>query len=179
MDCDFLYEMGNSMKITIKKPDALDIDNLAILFDKYRMFYGQPSDFDLAFNFIESRIVNEESLILVALQTSGKMLGFIQMYPSFSSVLAEKIWIVNDIYVDQDFRNQGVAIDLLNRAKAHALISGARKLTLNSLKKNVEAQGLYKKIGFDIDADHEIYSLYLKEYNQHAISKSATNKIKI
>ena len=54
--------------------------------------------------FIADRIEREESDIFVALDgdTAG---GFVQLYPSFCSVDAAKIYILYDLYVDASVRN--------------------------------------------------------------------------
>jgi len=42
------------------------------LFDKYRVFYKQQSDIELARNFIQTRLDNNESVIFVALADDMK-----------------------------------------------------------------------------------------------------------
>ncbi len=63
------------------------------LFDKYRVFYGQPSDRGLAKQFLQHRLMNNESVIFVALDNSQDKIipaGFTQLYPMYSSVRAKK-----------------------------------------------------------------------------------------
>ena len=42
------------------------IDNLAFLFNQYRIFYGQNSDFDAGKNFIHERFKQQDSVIFLA-----------------------------------------------------------------------------------------------------------------
>lgn len=74
----------------ISKVTNAELAAVAPLFNNYRVFYGQPSDLALATSFLAERITNEESVILLAKDDSGKPVGFTQLYPSFSSVSAAR-----------------------------------------------------------------------------------------
>ena len=87
------------MNISVKKAVIEDISGVAKLFNSYRMFYKQEADIDLAFSFISERIRNSESVIFIAQDSEGNYLGFIQLYPTFSSVSAKKSWVLNDLFV--------------------------------------------------------------------------------
>jgi hypothetical protein len=78
--------------------------NLVIgLFDKYRVFYKKESDVGLAERFIKTRLANNESVIFVALE-GDLSIGFTQLYPQYSSVSAVKNWLLNDLYVEPNYR---------------------------------------------------------------------------
>jgi hypothetical protein len=62
-----------------------------VLFDAYRQFYGKPSDLALASRFIEQRLASGDSVIFLAYTEKVQVrnaVGFMQLYPSFSSVSA-------------------------------------------------------------------------------------------
>ncbi len=121
------------------------------LFDKYRIFYKQPPDPELARNFIQYRLNNSESVIFVALAGNAnelKPVGFTQLYPNFSSVRAVKNWILNDLYVDTEFRKQGVGESLIRRAIDFAKENNASNIELSTAVDNYIAQSLYEQIGF-------------------------------
>ena len=48
--------------------------------------------------FIQQRFYLGESIIIVAL-VNNEIIGFTQLFPSFSSVTLERLWILNDLYV--------------------------------------------------------------------------------
>ena len=108
------------MSIDIVRAGHPDCDRVAKLFDAYRQYYGQASDLDRASHFIGQRLAREESVILLATQ-SGTAVGFVQLYPSFSSVRTSKLWILNDLFVDPGARRKGVARALLLAAVVLAL----------------------------------------------------------
>ncbi len=94
---------------------AEELGELVTLFDEYRIFYKQPSDIDAARKFIEQRLHNKESVLLAA-RENDNIVGFIQLYPSFSSIAMKPIWILNDLFVKSAFRNRGIAKSLMNFA---------------------------------------------------------------
>jgi len=119
-----------------------ELDEIAPLFDDYRMFYEQPSDQARAYNFLSQRITLNESVILLARRTA-RAVGFVQLFPSFSSVAMRRIWILNDLYVSPDDRHVGVATALLDSAYKHAVETGAVRLVLATAKGNEPARQLY------------------------------------
>ena len=59
-------------------------------------------------------------------------LGFMQLYPSFSSVSLKRLWVLNDLFVRPSVRRGGVARRLLERARAWAVETGAKGLRTSS-----------------------------------------------
>lgn len=146
----------NEPRIHVRQALLDDLDTLAALFDAYRTFYEQPADPDLARAFVRERLVLRESVIFLAEQTgheSSRAVGFTQLYPGFSSVAARRLWILNDLFVTPQARHRGVGRLLLERARRHALDTGACRVTLSTAADNVHAQGLYQSFGFERDAD--------------------------
>ena len=64
------------------------LDLLTPMFVKYREFYGQLPYPDSSRSFLEKRLKRDESVIYLALpdDDDGKLLGFCQLYPSYSSL---------------------------------------------------------------------------------------------
>ena len=46
-----------------------------------------------------------------------QLVGFVQLYPLFSSTRMEKLWLLNDLFVDPDYRGKGISKGLINKAK--------------------------------------------------------------
>lgn len=135
--------------IAITRATLADLDAVAELFDAYRVFYGKWSDLTTAGAFLHERLANDESVILLARDTVGRNgLGFTQLYPSFSSVAARRLWILNDLFVAESARRRGVARALMQSAREHALQTGAIRLTLQTERRNAQAQALYESLGY-------------------------------
>ena len=135
------------MVLDIKKVGKDDVSMVAILFDAYRVFYKQSSNLQAAFDFLEQRVDKNESTIFMA-TLQGEAVGFIQLYPIFSSVSLKPAWLLNDLYVAENARRQGVAEALLQQAKQFALETKAAYVMLQTSEDNYKAQSVYEKNGW-------------------------------
>ena len=118
------------------------------LFDKYRVFYKQPSNIGASTSFIQERLKNNESVIFVALENSIPI-GFTQLYPKFSSTRVVRNWILNDLYVESEHRKQGIGEELIRTAMNFAKENQANFVELSTAVDNLTAQRLYERIGFN------------------------------
>lgn len=134
--------------MNIRKSSLTDLDALTELFDLYRLFYKQESDIDGAREFLKERLTNKESVAFIAFFDDHSPVGFVQLYPSFSSVSMKRIWVLNDLYVKEIARNKGVAEKLMKKAIEFAKETGAKGILLETATENIPAQKLYEKIGF-------------------------------
>lgn len=125
-----------------------DLEALAELFDGYRVFYEQSSDLDAAKTFLSQRIKKSESVIFLAKDDVDNALGFIQLYPVFSSVSMSSRWILNDLFVAEAARKNGVGKQLMQIAEDFAKNSGASGLSLSTASDNDIAQAMYEQLGW-------------------------------
>ncbi|WP_432454906.1 MULTISPECIES: GNAT family N-acetyltransferase [unclassified Agarivorans] len=150
------------MAVQVIMADLAQLEAVAELFDQYRVFYKQNSDLNLARDFIAERMRLQQSVIFVALSAEGRALGFTQLYPSFSSTNAARIWILNDLFVTPAARGQGIAPQLMNAAKQHALATQAVALELATATDNHRAQALYQSLAYQVDREFIHYHLPLE-----------------
>ena len=148
--------------MTVTRCSLSEIPKLVPLFDSYRSFYSQTSDVTGAKAFLTQRIEGNESVVFVALDDSGHAVGFTQLYPLFSSVSMKRIWLLNDLFVVEGSRKQGIGEALLNKAKEFAEKSGAGGILLETGTENVNAQKLYEKLGYRRNT--ETYFYFLKVF---------------
>ena len=147
------------MLVEIKKATMEDTKLVAPLFDAYRIFYKQPSDEKAAAGFLQERLTNNESVIFIAM-VNGVAAGFCQLYPIFSSVGLQRTWLLNDLYVDENARGQGIAAALLQQAKEFGTATNARWLLLETAADNFTAQSVYENNGW-IKVNDYFYQLPL------------------
>jgi len=146
----------------VRQATLADVPAIAPLFDAYRRFYEQVPDLPLATAFIEARLRQGESIILLAEDADGQLLGFCQLYPSFCSVQACKIFVLYDLFVLPQARTQGVGRQLLQAAEALARERGVQRLDLTTAKTNVKAQSVYEALGWVRD---EVFYTYNRHVN--------------
>jgi ribosomal protein S18 acetylase RimI-like enzyme len=143
----------------IRLADIRDLEQVAELFDLYRQFYEKPSDLQGARAFLRERMEHEESIIFVA-DAQGKLVGFTQLYPLFSSVGMKKQWVINDLYVKMEARKSGAGEMLMREAMNFGTRNGSRGLTLQTAVTNVTAQRLYEKLGWKKNETYLTYNFY-------------------
>lgn len=141
----------------VRRAGIDDVARVAPLFDAYRSFYGQPSDIARADAFLRERHARGESALLLA-ERDGDAIGFTHLYPLFSSVRTARLWLLNDLFVVETARRQGVARALLDAASAFAREQGAAGLMLETTTDNGPARALYRAAGWHED-DTQWYSL--------------------
>ena len=123
------------------------INFIAPLFNEYRIFYEQADDIAGATHFLMERMSKKESTIFLAL-VDGEAVGFTQLYPIFSSVSLRPALLLNDLFVAENARQQGIANALLNKAKEYGNKTGAKWLLLETAFDNYNAQSVYEKNGW-------------------------------
>ena len=137
------------------------VEDLAVLFDQYRVFYKQSSDIAGARRFLEERFQKNDSVVLIAINNS-EVVGFTQLYPSFSSVSMNRIWILNDLFVKESYRRKGVAKLLMKAVENHAQQTKAVRVVLSTQVSNISAQALYESLEYVKDKEFYHYALQLR-----------------
>jgi ribosomal protein S18 acetylase RimI-like enzyme len=136
-----------------------DLDDIAPLFDAYRQFYEQAPDLALARRFIRDRLLNNESVVLLALNEAQQVVGFCQLYPGFCSVEAKPIYTLYDLYVRPEARRSGAGRVLLQAAEKLAAERGMARIDLTTARTNQPAQAAYESLGWIRD---EVFCAYSK-----------------
>jgi len=147
--------------LTVREATILDLDLLTPLFDAYRQFYRKPGDLELARRFLRERLENGQSIVFLALLPDGTAVGFAQLFPSFSSASAARIFILNDLFVEPRYRRMSAGAGLLAAARAFGEAAGAVRLTLSTEVANGSAQALYEACGWTRQTDFYVYNLSL------------------
>jgi len=135
---------------SIRQAVAADIEAFAVLFDRYRQFQGQVANLALAQAFLSERFDRGEPIVFIAL-TGGAAVGFAHLYPSYSSVSLSRVFILNDLFVQEEMRRHQVASQLLSAVESYAWSSGASRVTLNVARTNVSSEQVYTARGWQQD----------------------------
>jgi GNAT superfamily N-acetyltransferase len=143
-------------EVTIRRATLDDLDAVAVLFDGYRRFYENPADLEGARLFIAARLSAGESTIFVA-EHAERLVGFAQLYPSFSSGSMKRVWILNDLFVAPEQRRTGAGRALMSAAEVFARAGGAKGLVLATQKTNAPAKTLYEACGWQLDVAFDHY----------------------
>lgn len=139
-----------------------DLPVILPLFDGYRQFYEQVSDLSACENYLNERLSNIESVLYLAYEWVNGLrvgVGFSQLYPTFSSVTLRKFWVLHDLYVEESYRKQGIAKELINKCKDMAIENAPIGIVIESRISNQSAQHLFDAVGFVKEGEHYFYYL--------------------
>lgn len=76
-----------------------------------------------------------------------KAVAFATVYFSFSTTIAAKVAVLNDLYTLPEYRGEGIAIELIEHCQKFAKEKGAVRLQWVTAPDNKQAQKLYDKLG--------------------------------
>lgn len=146
--------------MNIKQATIHDVQDVVSIVKLYRSFYGvsNQSESDIE-EFISQRIRNNESKIFLAYD-HDKVIGFIQLYPTFSTVSLKPQWLLNDLFVKKEARSKGVATLLMKTVKEYFKDS-SKGFILVTEKSNSTAKKFYDKCDFETD-EYDFYTFFYK-----------------
>lgn len=139
-----------------RKATEKDLDQVSELFNAYRVFYRKEPDLENVKIFLRERIKNNDSELFVA-EEEKELLGFVQLYPLFSSTRMKKLWLLNDLFVNPKKRGKGISIGLIERAKQLVKETNACGLVLETEKSNIIGNNLYPKTEFELNESSNFY----------------------
>ena len=142
--------------MNIVKADLQHLADVTLLFDQYRVFYGQDRNQEACSAFIEERIQKDESIIFLVYD-GGEAIAFTQLYPLFTSIGIQRIYMLNDLFVRADSRGRGAGRALLEHAFTFARTMGAARVILQTHVGNASAKALYESAGMKLDKQYDHY----------------------
>lgn len=126
-----------------------DLDDLLPLVRAYCDFYEvSPSDEDLLR--LSAALIDDperEGVQLIAREPDGTAAGFATIFWSWSTSDAARIGVMNDLFVAERARGQGLAERLIEACRAECARRGAGRLTWQTALDNARAQAVYDRMG--------------------------------
>jgi GNAT superfamily N-acetyltransferase len=126
-----------------------DLDAVLPLMRSYCDFYhAAPSDNALQL-LCRALIGNPQAdgFQLLARDETRRAIGFATVFWSWSTLMASRIGVMNDLFVSDDARRAGVGGCLIEACRQQAAEHGAAELVWQTAKDNFTAQSLYDRIG--------------------------------
>ena len=134
--------------MTIERVTEADHADLLPLMRAYCDFY-EVSPSDEALLAMSRALIADpdcEGVQLVARDDSGAV-GFATIFWSWATTSAERIGVMNDLYVAPEARGTGVAEALIEACRAECAARGAGKLTWQTAPDNAAAMKVYDRVG--------------------------------
>ena len=120
-----------------------DVARVAVLFDEYRVHYGQPADVARTHAWLTDQVTAGHLRLADAADD-----GFVTVAVLPASLTLGQAWLVRDLYVPPRARRRGVARALLNHVVEEARAAGAVRVSLQTESDNISALALYASAGF-------------------------------
>lgn len=143
-------------KLHIRQATIEDLPKLVPIFDSYREYFKHPKDPSKVESFLYEKFEHLESVIFVAEQ-EREVIGFAQLYPIFSSLSLQRVWLLNDFYISEKYRNRGIGKQLFAKVKEFTLLTKSKGIELSVEHSNKEAWHFWERQGFRIDNEFRYY----------------------
>lgn len=143
-------------ELTIRQATIPDLPKIVAMFDSYREYFGQQKDPAAVEQFLFEKFERLESVIYMA-QLQDEIIGFAQLYPVFSSLTLQRVWLLNDFFIAEDFRGSGVGTQLFSTVKEFTLLTKSKGIELSVEHTNKKAWTFWEKQGFKMDEEFRYY----------------------
>jgi GNAT superfamily N-acetyltransferase len=102
---------------------------------------------------------DRQGLQLIARDDGGRAVGFATIFWTWSTLSAERLGVMNDLFVSQDARGGGVADALIAACTDQCRERGVPELAWQTAKTNLRAQAVYERVGATRDERWLDYSV--------------------
>ncbi|MFJ5758824.1 GNAT family N-acetyltransferase [Neobacillus sp. NPDC093182] len=143
-------------KLTIRQAAIQDLSKIVPIFDSYREYFKQQKDPVMVEQFLFEKFEHMESVIFIA-QHEDEVVGFAQLYPVFSSLTLQRVWLLNDFFIAEEFRGSGVGTQLFAKVKEFTLLTKSKGIELSVEHTNKKAWAFWEKQGFKLDEEFRYY----------------------
>ena len=135
-------------EIDIAPVATSEFEQMLPLIAAYQRFYEVDEiDEDRNRAFFPRFLAPSEDGMLIGARDGGHLVGYACLYWHFSSTQAKETVLMNDLYVDEAVRGQGVGRALIEASAAVARERGAPYLEWATAPDNLTAQRLYDSTG--------------------------------
>ncbi len=131
---------------TVTKEDASAL--VPLMLSYIVDFYGKPNPGESAVRgLIERLLRNPEAGVQFVAVKGDQLVGFVTLYHTFSTLQMKRVAILNDLFVDVEYRGQKVGETLFLHALTYIREQGFAFMEWQTAKDNFVAQSLYRKMG--------------------------------
>ena len=145
--------------VGVRSVDKNDYMQWKVLWDKYNTFYDRE-DFPLEITELTwSRFFDKnEPIYAMVAEIEGNVIGIVHYLFHRSTSRIELSCYLQDLYVNENMRGQGVARKLIEAVYQKAKTSGSKRVYWQTKEDNLRARKLYDKV-----ADLSGFIVYNKE----------------
>ncbi len=138
---------GSGQVRALTAPTRAEIEQLAEIFDRYRLHYGEAADASRTASWLEENISSGHLEAFVA-EDKGAFVGFAITMTVPASLRLGYFWQIRDLFVVPNHRRLGVGSALLDFIRAAAVRAGALRLVVQTEADNTPALRLYAESSY-------------------------------
>lgn len=138
------------------------IEEALPLFAGYQVFYEAEPDDDRNRAFFSRFLEPSEEGLLLGAWEGGRLIGFATIYWTHSSSRAKDVALMNDLFVVEDARSEGVGYALIEACVDAARAKGSAHLEWLTARDNHRAMRLYDRFPGAERSDWVAYEIYLR-----------------
>lgn len=118
-------------------------------YDVYRAeWFGLKNQISEFYNYLCDTAKDERTIAEIIEDESGKIIGYLWVPFCEDAASGFAFADIQDIYIEQEYRGQGIASKLFNYAEKNAMQSGAKVIRSGTGCENIASVELHKKNGY-------------------------------
>jgi GNAT superfamily N-acetyltransferase len=135
------------MSVRVDSLREAEYERVLPLIAGYQRFYLAEPDEERNRSFFRRFLAPSEDGLLLGAWRDGELVGFATLYWTFSSTHAAEAALMNDLFVADGHRGEGIGLALIEASVAAARERGMRHLEWFTALDNETAQRLYDRTG--------------------------------
>ncbi|TMC38872.1 MAG: GNAT family N-acetyltransferase, partial [Chloroflexi bacterium] len=134
--------------MVVRPAEREDRPQLVELIKGYFAFYQTPFPAGAKVEVLLDLLQRDPGLgVQLVAEASGRLQGFASLYACLDTLVADRILVMNDLFVDPSFRNAGVGAALFEASLAYTTAHGYARLDWVTASDNHDAQRFYDRQG--------------------------------
>lgn len=136
------------METIVRMSKKEDVPQLKALMLEYIVdFYRSPKPDDQKLDDLIAVLLHREQGLQFVAEKDGVLKGFATLYFTYSTTRADKITVMNDLYVAEDSRGTDMASGLFQACKKYTGDNRYAAMLWETAEDNHRAQRFYEKMG--------------------------------
>ncbi len=147
------------MKPEIKQATENDLDIIHSLILELATYEKRPEDFTATKEALHKALFETQSAIVLLAYMNEEVIGYAMLYPIFASFAAKSMMHLEDMYLKETYRGQGLGSAFMKAICSYVLANHYEGLEWSSLDWNVSSHAFYKAIGAKEETNRKYFGL--------------------
>lgn len=137
-----------SIPTVIRQAKSTDVDALTTIMNEYiGDFYQKPKPAVEKLHHLIHTLLELQSGVQFVVEQNNQTVGFATLYFSFSSIKAEKVTIMNDLYLQEHLRDTEVEVQLFKHCHKYTQDHGFAHMSWVAAPHNTRAHRFFDQMG--------------------------------